>query len=103
MPLLVGGAPEVHASSVHAQENLVQVPDPPRPRLAAPEFRREARPELDRPASDRFVADSDPSLGQELLDITVTQRETIIEPDGVGDHLGGEAMAVEVAGAVVSG
>ena len=30
----------------------------------------------------------------------VAQRKAIGEPDGVGDHLGWEAMSMEVAGAV---
>jgi len=33
-----------------------------------------------------------PSFGQQLLDIAVTQGEANIEPDGVLDDLGREAM-----------
>jgi len=34
-------------------------------------------------------------LGQEFFDVTVAERETQTEPDGVADHVGREAVAGE--------
>ena len=36
--------------------------------------------ELDAPQADRLPCDDDAPLGQEILDITVTQIESVVEP-----------------------
>ena len=36
--------------------------------------------ELDAPQADRLPCDDDTPLGQEILDITVTQIESVVEP-----------------------
>ena len=41
--------------------------------------------ELETPIPDRFVADRDPTLGQNGFYIAVTQVEIEVEPDGMGD------------------
>jgi hypothetical protein len=50
------------------------------------------RSEFDTPEADRFSADSDASLGQKVFDIPVTEIEAVVEPDGVGDDIGREAV-----------
>jgi len=45
------------------------------------------------PEASRFTADGDASLDQNIVDITVTQVESIVEPDGVGDDVWGEAVS----------
>ena len=47
--------------------------------------------ELDSPEADCCADDSNTAFGQEILDISVTQVETIVEPDGITDD-GGESM-----------
>jgi hypothetical protein len=51
------------------------------------------RPELAAPEADGFVTDLNATLSEQLLDITLAQVEPVVEPDGVADDLGREAMA----------
>jgi monovalent cation:H+ antiporter-2, CPA2 family len=46
-----------------------------------------------RSSSHRLVGNVEAALGQELLDVTVAQGETEIEPHGMSDYLGREAMS----------
>jgi hypothetical protein len=64
-----------------------------RPRATLAQPSRDRGTELQHPAPDRFVGNVEPSLGQQLLDIAVAQREAEIEPDRVLDDLGREAVA----------
>ena len=50
--------------------------------------------ELDTPEPDRFSANGDASLGQEVLEIAVTQVEAIVEPDGIGNDIWRESMTL---------
>jgi hypothetical protein len=45
------------------------------------------------PSAHRFIGDIEPSFGQQFLDVSITQGEAEIQPDGVLDDLGREAMA----------
>src|SRR6516164_6627299 len=45
------------------------------------------------PAPHRFIRDVEPSFGQEFLDVSITQGEAEIQPDGVLDDLWREGMA----------
>jgi hypothetical protein len=52
----------------------------------------DCRPELDAPLTDRLVSHFDAAFAEKLLDITQTQREPILQPDGALDDLGREAV-----------
>src|SRR5919199_3008214 len=54
--------------------------------------------ELQRPLSYSLVTDDDAACGQHLLDHAQAEREAKVEPDGVADDLGREAVA-GIAGA----
>jgi hypothetical protein len=56
--------------------------------------RREFRPELPGPTTDGFVRDVDPALGQKLLDQPQAERETKVQPDGVGNDVWRIAMTL---------
>jgi hypothetical protein len=51
-------------------------------------------PKLDTPQPDRFVADRNSAFGHEILDITSTQIEAVIEPDNVLNDLGWKAVTL---------
>ena len=46
------------------------------------------------PQTNCFIADVDPSFRQEIFDITVTHREPIVEPHGLTDNVGMEAVSL---------
>jgi len=62
--------------------------------MPAPNSPGELGTKLDTPQSNRLVADRDTTLGHEILDITATQIEAMIEPDSVLDDLGRKSMAL---------
>src|SRR6202011_3831517 len=50
-------------------------------------------PELQHPAPHRFIGDLQAALGEEFLNIAITQCEPEIKPDGVLDDRRREAMS----------
>ncbi len=54
---------------------------------------RESCTELGAPLADRFVADDDAALGEEILHVAKTELETKVQPDGVSDDLMPKAVA----------
>jgi len=75
------------------QEHLVEVPLVARSSSARSSSRGIRGTALRPPLTARLVADDDATLGEQVLDVTKAEVEAEIQPDGVGDHLGREAMA----------
>jgi len=46
------------------------------------------------PEPNRFTAYSDASLSQEIFNVSVTQIESIVKPDGITDDVRRESMAL---------
>src|SRR3954447_11140070 len=63
-----------------------------RRRPALPQASGDQRAELDDPAPDRFIRDVQTALGQQFLNIAITEGEPQIEPNRALDHDRGEAM-----------
>jgi hypothetical protein len=57
-----------------------------RPRASTAKFSGEQWPEPQDPPSHRFVRDIQSSLGEQVFDVTIAERETQIEPNGVPDN-----------------
>ena len=72
---MVDGTPEVHSLAGNPDHHLVQVPSVARARAAPPQPPRDHRSELQHPAPDGFVGDIEPTLGEEILDVSVAERE----------------------------
>jgi len=47
---------------------------------------------LPTPLADGFMGDVDTAFEQQLLHVTLTQREAIVEPDPMTDNLAGKAV-----------
>jgi hypothetical protein len=73
--------PELPTTNDHG--HLIEVPPRRWPRASAAKFLGEHRPELQNPSPHRFVGDVQPTLRQQIFDVSITERETEIEPDGV--------------------
>ena len=56
------------------------------------------RPELAAPEADRLVADTNPTLGEQVFDVTMAQVEAEVQPDGVADDFRWEAMTAVQGG-----
>ena len=59
--------------------------------------------EFDAPQADRLSGDSDPTLCQKVFNISVTEIESIVEPDGIADDIWGKSVAlIGIHGPIVS-
>ena len=59
----------------------------------SPQSTRANSPEFDKPKADSLASDSETTFCKEILDVAVTEIETIVEPDGVTDDVRWEAVA----------
>ena len=46
------------------------------------------------PQANRFTADGDASLSEQILDISMAEIESVVEPNGVGNDIGWESVAL---------
>lgn len=51
-------------------------------------------PEFDTPETDRFVTNGNTAFSESILDISMTEIETIVEPDCVADDDRWESVAL---------
>jgi hypothetical protein len=49
---------------------------------------------LDTPGSDGFVADTNASFGEQILDITIAKIESMVEPNRVTDDVGRKSVTL---------
>ncbi len=49
--------------------------------------------ELDAPSADGLAGDDNSSFQQEFLDVPITQREAVVQPNGVPNDLKRESVA----------
>lgn len=91
--VLIDRTPEIVLHALDADEDFVQMPPISRPRPLPAHAVREALAELSAPASDGFVGEEHTAFSEDQLDIAKAEAEYMIQPDGVTDDLGGEAMA----------
>jgi hypothetical protein len=96
--ILVYRPPQPLLPASHADDDLVEVPDVVPARGFSLQAAREFSPELPGPTTDGFVRDVDPALGQKILDQPQAERETKVQPDGVGNDLWWIAMTLVTDG-----
>ena len=89
---VVDGAPEIMDPAADPDEHLIEVPPPRRAWTTLPEPRRIDASELERPLPNRLIRDVDAALGAQVLDVAIAEREAELEPHGMPDDLGGEAV-----------
>ena len=92
--VLVHRTPEIVQHTSDADEHLVKVPRIARPWAAPAQPFGKLDAELPAPVSDAFVGDHHAALGQDQLDVTQAKAEQVIQPHGMADDLGWEAMAM---------
>src|SRR3954464_13537296 len=96
--VLVHRAPQPVLLASDLEDDLIQMPFVSGRRQPPPDPVGEVLAELARPLSYALVADDDAARGQHLLDHAQAEREAKVEPDGVANDLGREAVA-GIAGA----
>ena len=93
LALMIDGAPEVMPLGIDLHECVVDVPAPVREGLhpidaPAPDLGREHRSKPVPPGPDRLVADVNPALPQQVLDVPRRQQEPDRNHHGKADDLG---------------
>ena len=99
--VFVHGAPQVLLLPLDVHEQLVEMPRIPLSTARAAQPPRIDGTESPTPLADSFVGDGDAALGEQILHIPEAEAEAVVEPDGVTDNVGREAVAViarQVAG-----
>ena len=92
--VLVDGAPEIAPLTLDGHEEFVQVPRVPQATLSPLEPTGILGTELLTPLPDGLVGNDNPSLCQEILDISEAQTEAVVDPDGVADDLRRKSVSV---------
>jgi hypothetical protein len=93
LAFVVNGTPEVHALAADPDHHFVQVPSVARATAAPSKPSRDHRSKLQHPASDGLIGYVEPALGEEILDVSIAELETQVEPDSMLDDDRGKAVA----------
>ena len=80
--VLVHGAPKVLPFTVDPDENFVEEPCISKPTLASLQTPDILETELPAPPSDCLLGHYDSPFGKQVLDISETDTESVVEPDG---------------------
>ncbi len=89
----IHGAPQVHLLAADIGENFVDVPIIKGSRTAFADPADLGLSKFQHPQTNRLVSDVDSSLREKILDVPVTHRKTEIEPNGLSNDVGMEAVA----------
>ena len=91
--ILVDSSPQILASALNRDENLIEEPRVAKCSLSSPHRSRVRRTEFPAPLPDGLIGDDYPTLSEQILDITKAQSESVIEPNGLADDLRRVAVA----------
>jgi len=96
LPVLIHGTPQIALLALDASEHLVSVPGAPGLSVPGPDSLRVLLADSLAALADRFKGHVHAPTEEDLLNVSETGRESLVQPDGVADDLGGRATA-EVA------
>jgi hypothetical protein len=77
--------PQEHVSATNPDNHFVKVPSVIRRRTPAHQTGGNLGAEFHRPAADALITDIDATLRQQFLDIPITKREAMVQPNGMAD------------------
>ena len=92
--VLIHGPPKILLLAIDPHEDFVQVPDIAEAALAPLQLSSIVRTELLTPMSNGFIGDHDSAFGEKILDISETQAETMIDPDGMANDFDRKTVTV---------
>ena len=88
----VHGTPQILLPPLDPHEQFVQIPGVALATPAVLQPPRVVEPEPQTPLPNRLIRHSDTPFGEEILDISETQAEPAVEPDGATDENGGAKL-----------
>jgi hypothetical protein len=80
------------AFTIDGEKHLIKVPLVPWLGASVLQLIGVVLPKLQTPLADGLMGHVDAALEQDLLHVTVAQREAIIQPDAMADDFAGEAV-----------
>ena len=92
--VLIYRSPQPVSNAIHGCTDFVQMPQGTPSGFSVTQVLCEEGPEFDAPFAEGFVADLDAALVEQFLNISVAEREAVVEPDGVPDDGHWESVAV---------
>jgi len=85
--ILVDSPPQIMLLAVYLHKNFINVEGVSVASVIPLQSSSVNSAKLDTPEADRFSADGDSSLREEILYVPVTQVESIVEPDSIGNDV----------------
>jgi len=92
VPILIHRPPQVATLALDGYEYFIDVPDVTQTTLLPAQGSSVRSAELETPVSNGFVGDSDTTFSEQVFDIAETERESMVEPDGVADDFRGKPV-----------
>jgi hypothetical protein len=92
--VLIYSPPQPVSNAVHGRTHLIEMPPGTPTGFPVAQVFSEQRAELDGPFAEGLVTDLDAALVKQFLNVSVTQRKAVVQPDRVLDDGHGEAVAV---------
>ena len=93
--VLVHGPPEIPPSTLNLHEQLVEIPGVTQAPTPFPQPLRILRTKGATPLPNRLIGDRDPALREEVLGISETQAEPVIQPHSVADDVRWKSVSCE--------
>jgi len=90
---LIHSPPYIVDLTLDRDKHLIQMPLVSRMGTSVTQFFGIPLTKFQAPLPNRFVGQHDASLGHDLFDVTVAEREAVVEPDTVADDFRREAIA----------
>ena len=91
--VLVRRSPKIMTFATDCDEQLIHVPDVAEATLSSAQSTSIRWSKLPAPGSNGFVGYGDARLSEKIFDIAKTQREPMVQPDGMADDFGWKAVA----------
>jgi hypothetical protein len=91
--ILINSPPQVIPPAVYLDEDFVDVKDIAVAPMLSFQPACVDGAEFDAPKAYSFLADRDASFSQQVFDISMTEIETVVEANGVGNNIGWESVA----------
>ena len=92
--VLIDGTPKILSLTIDRDEDFVQEPCVSESALSPLQTSCIIETELRAPPADCLVGHNDSSFGEQILDISETDSESVVQPDCVTDDFGRKTVAV---------
>ena len=92
--ILIHCSPQVKLLTLNLHEEFVNMPGVTQSTPLASDRAGVFRSELETPEADGLVGDDDPPFSQQIFDISIAEREPVVEPNGTTDDFTWEPMTL---------